>query len=272
MKALSIAPAMIFLGIGLAVAQQVEIQSLSGNGQIAWTAPSNSDCTVEWAGTLSPTTTWSRTWGTLTDINSSNETYMATVPMFYRVSCWTNGLFLRLPVGRTFVYGVSNALGETWTEEFAVVANARFPAMSNDYQLLVVSQHWDGEMPSGASDEPGSVFIRSTDTGGYVLNHLSGTEILGGWRQAPVGTTYAYVDEDGDPRVTTLETNEMIVVPAGAFENCLKFHNISPGDTSVPTWDEWVKPGFFLVKWVDYHVDPSNAAPVVYQLESWHSE
>ena len=43
---------------------------------------------------------------------------------------------------------------------------------------------------------------------------------------------------------------------------------LNPGD---PDWEEWVKPGFFMVKWID-GVGGTNEAPVVYELQSWSDE
>ena len=58
--------------------------------------------------------------------------------------------------------------------------------------------------------------------------------------------------------------------PGGTFANCYKFHKQAL-DYSGPEgaeWYEWMKPGFGLVKWVDYRVDAGEDPPVVYQLQS----
>jgi hypothetical protein len=36
-----------------------------------------------------------------------------------------------------------------------------------------------------------------------------------------------------------------------------------------PNWHEWIVSGAGLVKWMDYDVDPTDAAPVVYLLQSY---
>lgn len=69
----------------IANAQEVRIESLSSNGKLTWQCPSNSDCTVEWANSL--TGTWNRTWLDLMNIRCTNSIASASVPMFYRVSC-----------------------------------------------------------------------------------------------------------------------------------------------------------------------------------------
>jgi len=78
------------LAAGLGWAQDVEVQSLSHNGDLTWIAPSGSACSVEWAGSLTPTPEWESGWGSQRHIVISNGTGQATVPMFYRVMCATN--------------------------------------------------------------------------------------------------------------------------------------------------------------------------------------
>ena len=250
-------------------AQEVTIDSFHGNGQLTVTVPSNSDFTVEWASSLTPSPLWRNNWLNLQNIQCTNGTMTVDVPMFYRVSCWTNGLFLRIPAGRTFVYSVSNALGQVWTETFSMTAEAHFPSQSNDYQLVVITKEWDGEMPVGTDDEIEGAFIRSTDTSMYLLDHLTGNEIRD-WRNAPIGTTWIVDYGGGDSNLAEIVAIETVNVPAGTFTDCIKIHKsgLNPGD---PDWEEWVKPGFFMVKWID-GVGGTNEAPVVYELQSWSDE
>ena len=70
--------------------QEVEIQSFGHNGNLTWSGPSGSVCTVEWSGQLTPSPDWRHNWDGLEYIVMSNQTGAATVPMFYRVVCWTN--------------------------------------------------------------------------------------------------------------------------------------------------------------------------------------
>lgn len=247
-------------------AQDVIIDSLDGNGQLTVTAPSNSDFTVEWASSLSPAPEWKSSWSSLKNIPCTNSTMRVDVPMFYRVSCWTNGLFIRIPAGRTFVYGVSNALGQVWTETFSLVAEVNFPAMSNDYQLIVISQDWEGEMPIGANDEIESGLIRSTDSAMYILDHLTGTETLD-WQNGPTGTTWTVDYGYGDSNTAEIVAIETVTVPAGTFTDCIKIHKYDHNEDI--DWYEWVKPGLFMIKWVDYFNNSSNAEPTVYELQSW---
>lgn len=249
-------------------AQQVTIGSLDGNGQLTVSAPSNSDFTVEWASSLTPTPVWRNNWLDLQNIQCTNSTMTVDVPMFFRVTCWTNGMFLRTPAGRTFTYGVSNALDQVWTETLFFIAEAHFPAMSNDYQLVVVKQNWDGEMPTGANDEIASTYLRSTDTAMYLFDHLNGNEFLD-WQKAPVGTTWTVDYGGGDSNTVEIVAIETVHVPAGTFTDCIKIQKRNQNEAI--EWHEWIKPGFFMVKWID-GVGGTNEAPVVYELQSWSDE
>ena len=60
-------------------AQEVYIDSLDGNGQLTVTAPSNSDFTVEWASSLTPSPDWQSNWMDLKNIHCTNETMTVDV-------------------------------------------------------------------------------------------------------------------------------------------------------------------------------------------------
>jgi len=66
---------------------------------------------------------------------------------------------------------------------------------------------------------------------------------------------------------------ETVDVPEGTFTDCIKIHKHGFDTTHPQTdWYEWIKPGFFMVKWFDYWIDETNAAPIVYELKSWSDE
>jgi len=245
---------------------QVVIDSLEGNGQLTVTAPSNSDITVEWASSLASSPEWRNSWIDLNGIPCTNGTMAVEVPMFYRVTCWTNGLLARAPIGRTYTYGLTNAYGQGWTEEFSRIGQATIPAMTNNYEIMNSSQHWSGSMPSGAEPEPEVYLVRLTDTSLFALepSYLVELEI---WRMDDVGISWTNFDE-----VTTIEAYETVSVPAGTFTNCIRLHQRDVGATETNSGQRvWIKPGLIEVKSIFYAdwTDPPEAAPVVSQLQSW---
>ena len=241
--------------------QSVEITSFSRNGTIAWQTPSNAISTIEWSSSLAPTSTWHRNWLPLVQCPSTNGTGMAAVPMFYRVSSWTNGLLVPSPAGRTYTYAVSNALGQTWTETVRMAGSVSIPSATDNYFLVDVREQYTGDPPADLPKD--EIWIgRSTDTQLYGFFGV-GREFLV-WQNAPIGTTWTNGTE-----VSTILTNENVSVPAGVFSNCIKTER----EETNPNWPyrlaEWIKPGFFMVKWEDY---TSAGAPVVYTLTSWSDQ
>lgn len=260
---------LIFVFTTAVQAQQVVITSLEENGQLTVSAPSNSDFTVEWASSLTPSPEWRNSWIGLSNIQTTNDTTTVEVPMFYRVTCWTNGLLARGPIGRTYTYGITNALGQEWTEDVALAGLATVPSMSNNYIVIASSQEWSGGMPAGAENESEVSFIRLTDTSLFYMDPVYQMEFEI-WRMDTMGTTWTNFDE-----VTTVEAYETITVPAGTFTNCLRLHQQEVGTTGSNTGARiWIKPGLIEVQSIHYSdwVDPSNAAPVVSQLQSWSDE
>lgn len=74
------------------VQAQVTIDSLSQNGRLQWSAPTNDmqSYRVEWASSLAGP--WSSSWAELSNIPPTNTTTTVTVPMFYRVVAVPNPL------------------------------------------------------------------------------------------------------------------------------------------------------------------------------------
>lgn len=130
--------------------------------------------------------------------------------------------------------------------------------MTNNYVLLSFTEHYEGPPPIGAEGDSMGLG-RSTDKALYSFEFLGVEGII--WQDAPLGTTWT-----NGSVITVVETNEDVIVPAGVFTNCLRFKKEEDGYW---TWTEWVKPGFGLVKWIDYY-PYTNVIPVIYQLESWH--
>lgn len=245
---------------------QVVIDSLKANGQLTVTVPTNADFTVEWADSLVPEPEWRSSWIDLNLIHASNGTATVEVPMFYRVNCWTNGLLARAPFGRTYTYAISNAYDQIWMEQFLRVGQAMIPAMTNRYQIMHSHQQWTGDMPAGAASEPEIILVRLTDQSLFVLdpNYLVELEV---WRKDEIGTTWT-----NDDLVTSVEAYEDVAVPAGTFTNCLRLHQRYLDATETNSGQRiWIKPGFMEVQSVQYAdwTDPPEAAPIVWQLQSW---
>ncbi len=69
-----------------AIAADVQILSLSGNGLLSWTNASlNVTCRVEWASSAAGP--WHDSWESLSAVVVTNHVTERSVPMFYRVVC-----------------------------------------------------------------------------------------------------------------------------------------------------------------------------------------
>ncbi len=171
-------------------------------------------------------------------------------------------LLVPLKVGQTFTMAVSDNAGNTWEERLLISGKATI--MKKKYFVL------DGiEVDQdGARDDPSMHFLRSTKDSMYGYDGF-GVERLG-WYNAPVGTTWSFTEFDGGFKEATIEAIETVTVPAGTFEGCLKIHKRCLNcDEDNAHYIEWVKPGFMMVKWVDYWVDPEDNPPITYELKSW---
>lgn len=255
-----------FAGVGVTCclqgrAQPVTIPSLSANGQVTVTAPVGSDITVEWTPNLDAGGHWSARWDGLTAIRCTNTTMKLDVPMFYRVSCFTNGLFWPMKPGASLINAVSNAFGETTLREVKLLGRCYVPEFTNYYTVM----HVDDTHVTGG-DSGGTILARTDDQGFWMISdpisHLESQEFVRG----AVGTVITNANNE---RVA-IEAIETVTVPAGTFTNCLKFHKtqLSTSDPH-PDWYEWISPGFGMVKYVDEYGGPTNGHPVVYQLQSY---
>ena len=81
--------------VGNTIAQDIEITSFSDNGRLTWTTSmTNVSCSVEWASSLAPSTTWHRTWQDIDYMWTTSSLTSVSVPMFYRIVCSTNTLHI----------------------------------------------------------------------------------------------------------------------------------------------------------------------------------
>jgi len=246
--------------VGTLGAQSVEITALGNNGELSWTAPSGSVATIEWASSLSAQTDWNRHWVDLSDIMSTGTQSSAQVPMFYRVTCWTNGTFLSMPVGRTCVYRVTPTNGVPWTNEWKCIGYVEGPTLTNASHYGLISQTVAGQASY--------VTFGSTDVATYHLRPNGIVDLK--WQDAPIGTTWTNAtDPDGDTMAVKILTNETVDVPAGSFSDCIMFQEYDINEPLDGNHENhwWIKPGFALIKYIDHYGDHD-----VWELVSWTDE
>ncbi|WP_372809004.1 hypothetical protein [Pontiella sp.] len=262
-------------------AQTVVIDSLESTGKLTATVPSNSVYTVEWIDSMGSAKGWQTDWSGLREQVSTDGAVEVEVPMAYRLTCWTNGLFLDVPVGRTYHYSITNQVGETWQEEVRVMGDSYMPAYSNHYRTIWTEEWYDAPdlIPDGAQSR-GAVFLRVDEEAAYVLDSgfapgpMTEDQI---WKNGPVGTTWSYVASAPHTTVTsTVVAVEDVTIGSTTYEDCLKIRSVGANQTwlaeyPIREYTEWVKPGGYVVKrensWVHYTV--LGAIPVVYELQSW---
>jgi len=71
------------------------------------------------------------------------------------------------------------------------------------------------------------------------------------WQNAATGTSWTYVDEEGNTVEATVEAVESVTVPAGTYDGCLKIHSRVPAISNSDVYN-WIKPGVGLIKEEDY--------------------
>lgn len=267
-------------------AQTVVIDSLEGNGTLTATVPSNAVYSIEWKGALDGPGDWTDSWYQHRDVQSSNGTIEVEVPMAFRLTCWTNGVFLQAPIGRTYHYSVSNAVGQVWRQEIEVVGDAKMPGVDESYRIVRITEFYDNadEVPWGAQTRTVR-FIRSEESSSYHYDLQYNNDVLE-LQDGPNGTSWSYYSSDFD------WTNEVEIISHGdvtvsttngpvTYTDCVEFYTqgLSNGfnwQTNFPvrTFREWVKPGEYLVKRENSLLGAGLefAAPVVYELQGWTEE
>jgi len=223
---------------GSAVAQDIEITSISNGGRLTLAAPSGSVSTVEWTGNLSGAVDWRRDWTDQRYIVSTSGTTAVDIPMFFRITTWTNGLLAPMSSSGTSIWSVSNHLGETWTEETTVLGLFAMTSLSNEYVYASASRR----------NYTSRTYTRSTDREVFNLEigDTNYTETVMN-RIAEPGTVWTNYRLNWTERVAII-ANETITVPAGTFD-CIRHHTeILPPQTG--EWTTWVSPGHGTVKWI----------------------
>lgn len=233
-------------------AADFQILSLAGNGQLTFTnAPTNGIFTVQWAPAL-PATNWNSNWDSLRSFPATNSITTVSVPMFYRVTCLTNQFF-PMPIGRRFLYNSTTITGTTGTFQITCLGSLM---LSSDKEYTIL------ELLTPCSRR--LLPIRVTDTEVYDIPfEISPTEGLE-YRDGPPGTTWTNQWCDGSSDQKIIATNETVTVPAGTF-NCLKIEQREINNGLTLKYEDWVKPGFGLVKQIDY----SNGTVTTNVLASW---
>lgn len=199
--------------------------------------------------------------------------------MAFRLTCWTNGLFLNAPVGRTFHYSVSNQVGQTWTQLVEVVANAYIPGVSNSYRMVRVEEFYAHAdfVPVGAQTRTITLF-RSEEDRSFRYDTYNSEEV-NDWRDGPIGTQWSFFTSAAETTIDSVITNhEDVVIGITNYTGCVKI--FSEGQDNGFVWqqafpdrryNEWIKPGGYIVKrenwWV--HESETNATPIVYELQGW---
>jgi len=181
--------------------------------------------------------------------------------MFYRVKAVTN-LFIPWIPGAELNFAVTNAVGSNWIEQIKILGLVK-PSAGGGKKYALVENTQRGEMKTH--------LLRSTAAAVFRLDSKTLADDQE-FMVAPVGTAWTNYNYEGQITLkVAVEAIETVTVPAGTFPNCYKFHktalNAPPGETA--EWFEWICPGFGVVQWIDYWVDPSDNPPVVHHLQSW---
>lgn len=272
-------------------AQSVVIDSLDSTGQLTATVPSNSVYSVEWIGALDSSNGWQKAWGHLRDLESEDGNVDVEVPMAYRLTCWTNGVFLNAPIGRTFHYKVTNGAptNNVWRQEIKVLGDTYMGDTDEVYRMVsVVEYYGHADNPPIGAQSRGTLLLRSDETMSHHFDVYYNTE-YSAWREGTNGTQWAYfssqVETTNDAVILAHEDIDITTTNGVVtYEDCVKIY--TEGRTNGFAWQqafpvrdytEWIKPGGFVVKsennWLFYTAETAAevaaASPVVYELQGW---
>jgi hypothetical protein len=161
--------------------------------------------------------------------------------------------FIPLKIGQTAIYDVAQG-SDTWEYKILVSGIARIGLNKKSYYVI---ESWGESEP----DEYSLDLVRSTSKEFYYYMGFGEEKLR--WQHAPVGTTWTYYDfVDDETMEFTIEAVETI----GTFEGCLRIFYKCISCESTDLTYEWIKPGFFMVKQIDYHPDGLTR---VTELKSW---
>jgi len=250
MKTISLL-ALLLAGSTALQADDTNILSLTANGRLTFTNSfTNGLFTVQWAPALQ--SNWNESWDSLKYLVPTASVTTVSVPMFYRVTCLTNQ-FIPTPIGRQFIYAVTNADGSTNTLQATFIGCLKLSS-DKEYSILELLT------PCSVSLLP----CRSTATDFYEIPFdISKTEGTT-WRNGPPGMSWTNQWCDGSSDQITILTNEVVTVPAGTFD-CQKTEVREINNNLNLRWIYWVKPGFMMVKRFDINGGQTNVS----SLASW---
>lgn len=167
-----------------------------------------------------------------------------------------------MTVGNTWIMDAIDAAGNPWEEFIRITGTAVIPSTGKTYSLLEVSN---------VAQEPeiSLHLVRSTPTELFTYNGFDHERL--DFMDAPVGTTWVSEEPYGDIYECRIEAIETVTVPAGIFSDSIKTVKRCLNCQSPNTeWIEWIQPGFFMVKWIDYWIDQTENPPLIYELREFH--
>ena len=143
-------------------------------------------------------------------------------------------------------------------------ADPVFSAGSNEYQVIVLSH--EGDIPLVNDDEIERTVHQTADQEAYLLGTFTGKELLD-WMAGPSHTNIGM--KQGE---TEMKAAQIIVIEPESSEDDRDAERIKIYEqgfvTTHPkaTWQEWLKPRMFMMKWADFWMHETNATPVVLVL------
>jgi hypothetical protein len=184
--------------------------------------------------------------------------------MVYQGNARANGLLPWTSEDLSFTGGTYPAAAQNRIEATALEAAGDFPAMSNDYQQIVIPGSREISIATDAGRERG--FIQVADTNAYLPGTFAGNEILD-WMKGPDSTnTVGNNGGGGKKQYQTIAIEPLHsapgVVAADRGIGEYKFDAIHPQ----PVWYEWLKPSQVLKIWVVFWTTETSATPVVLML------
>jgi len=245
-----------FLALWIATTVQsgeFEILSLTSNGRLSFTNTfTNGMFTIEWAPQV-PSTNWNTGWTGLRDITVTGKICNVDIPMYYRVKSITN-LFIPTIYARQFVYLISSGNVDVGTGTMTYLNNVTLSS-GKEYTLMEF-------------DIPNQIILipcRSTSSEFYTIPTESKNEVIE-WQNGTSGTTWTNSFGDGSSDKITIIGTETITVPAGTF-NCIKIEKREINNSLRLRYVDWIKPGFNMVKEIDY--GNGSSQPTTLTLKYW---